>query len=115
MSDYFEGRARAVLRPYGIERAEPLAAWAARQRRDNLNRSGVVVDALGDLVAATYLHQPAGPGVSAWYVMPDDSKRLGLAGHNEIGLAVGAITRRLGRPVVHVRYDDVARGRGAAS
>lgn len=103
---YFEGKARAVLEPLGVTNWRPVASWAEQQPRPRDYSHGVIVAADGQIVAHT---RRTDGFMAAWYVDPDDARRLGLVG-NEVGMVLGRIKASVGQDVVHVKLADVAGG-----
>lgn len=112
--DYFDAKAREVFTKREGDPADagPLAAWA-RANVDSDSRCGVIVAKDGRLVAETK-HTPGGPSTpGGTYVT---SVADGIDGtdirNREVGLAMGALTRQLRMPVIHVKHWEVCRGAG---
>ena len=110
---YFLSKARDVcIQASGDPaNAAALAAWAQEARDVNDSRRGVIVAEDGSLIAETYFY-PGGPDTpGATYLTPADTKRYELFG-NELGIALGALSRITGQHLIHVRMSEVCSGAG---
>lgn len=113
MTEYFVGKARAVLERAGGDPdvAGPLAAWAQSAHAYGDPQVGVVVARDGVVVASTR-HTPAGPtSPGATYVRDvvydGDTDQIG----RELGLALTVLARRRpDAPLIYVRYSEVCQG-----
>jgi hypothetical protein len=108
-SGYFVDKARAAFAKAGgnPDNSGPLATWAEQAREIGDSRRGCIVTDKGVIVAETR-HTPATASTpGATYVTSDGD----LAGR-EVGLAMGALRRTTGRPVIHVKFWEVCEGAG---
>lgn len=102
---YYIWKARKVFTELGgdPDRSEQLAAWAESARLRDRSPQGCVVANDGEILAETILVRGQ---LSTTYVDRMGTKRWDLRG-NEIGLALGAIRRKAGKPVAHVKLSQL--------
>lgn len=106
---YFDAKAREAFANAGgdPDLTGPLAAWAESARnRDDVH--GVIVAEDGTIVAETV--RQGRREVHAVYVS-DPDRKLGLFG-NEVGLALGQISRKIGKRVIHLTRSQLTTGAG---
>ncbi len=103
---YVIKKARAAFAAAGgdPEKAEALAQWAQSAKAWGDIHQGVIIGQSGTIYAQTRIG--TGPGS---HVLKSDAQALGLMA-TELGLAIGAIKRRSGEPVIHIKASGVTSG-----
>lgn len=107
---YFEAKAREAFANAGGDPAltGDLAAWAAAAK-DRTDIAGVIVAEDGQIVAETV--RQGRREARATYVS-DPDRKLGLFG-DEVGIALGQISRKIGKRVIHLTRAQLTMGAGA--
>lgn len=104
---YFIAKAQAlfIAKAGNPDNAGLLATWAEQAKANPTPGRGVIVTEDGELIAETRYHRRAG----ATYVVDADTKRWGLWA-NEVGMAMGILSKVTGKRVIHVREWEVTSG-----